>query len=85
MQPIPPQLLVCKYLAGKSFTEVKTPGRFGTIKTVFKERNDEPCLSYEVFDQKSGSKDRDDSALLFDFFRYLHAKKLKIVNVIGNK
>ena len=85
MQAIPPQLLVCKHLMNKSFIEVITPGRFGTIKAIYKEPRRDAHIIYEVFDAKSGTKERKDGAFLYDFFRYLHARKLQIVNVIGNK
>lgn len=85
MQTIPPPLLVCKHFIDKSFIEAATPGYFGTVKAVFKERNREPRILYEVFDQQQGTKERSDSALLYDFFRYLNARKLQIVNVIGEK
>lgn len=85
MQTIPPPLLVAKQFIGKSFIEVITPGCFGTIKVVFKERNREPRILYEVFDQQRGTRERSDSALLYDFFRYLNARKLQIVNVLSEK
>ena len=83
MQTIPPPLLVAKHFINKSFIEVITPGRFGTVTNIFKEPDREPRIEYDVFDQQSGTKDRNDSALLYDFFRYLNARKLQLVNVIG--
>lgn len=85
MQAIPPQLLVCRYLMDKSFIEPVTPGCFGTIKAIYKQPRQDAHITYEVFDQKRGTKERKDGAFLYDFFRYLHAKKLQIVNVIGEK
>jgi len=85
MQTIPPPLLVAKHFMNKSFIEVVTPGRFGTVTNIFKELHREPRIEYNVFDQQSGTRDRSDSALLYDFFRYLNAKKLQLVSVIGDK
>ena len=85
MQAIPPQLLVCRYLKDKSFIEVVTPGRFGTIKAIYQEPRRDAHIVYEVFNAKSGTRERKDGAFLYDFFRYLHARKLQIVNVIGEK
>ena len=82
MQTIPPPLLVAKHFIDRSFIEIATPGYFGTVKEIFKESHRDPRIIYEVFDQQNGSKSRDDSALLYDFFRYLNAKKLQLINVI---